>query len=233
VKISILALDKRQEMWTKLAKQVNGLFQTKCELFIVGKDNNPELNYSHHDALEVDRPLYYPGQNPLNHFNAFLSHKRMIRQAIHEDVDKLLIMEDDAYIIEDRFYRIWKHTSVQNFLKSDKWDILYLGWWHNKPGYTSGDREDLEELWKTEGKCGIDKVPRPPEMAHEICGLHGLLINKHFLPKMLLAPTGPYDSWLNRHLDKINAYYMWPKLIHVNTAWSYCENGETVRAKLE
>lgn len=230
MKISCLCLDKRKDMWLKLKEQVERIIGLEMETFVVGDGSDPELVYDHIDVRGWDEMLYY-GQNPRSHFNAFLCHRKMAQRAIDEGVDQLLILEDDSYIIEDR-QEILFSDKINIFLLNEDWDIVYLGWWLTKADGNSVDREDLEKLWKEERKYDIEPVPHIPEVKYEICGLHGLLVNKHFLSAIANAPAGPIDSLLNHNFDKIKAYYVWPKVIHVHSTWSYCENSFTEREKL-
>jgi GR25 family glycosyltransferase involved in LPS biosynthesis len=231
IKISCLCLDKRKEMWTVLKEQVERLLQIPMETFIVGDGSYPDLKYDHIDEKEIKHNMIYWGANHLSHYNAFLSHRKIAQRAIDEDVDALLILEDDSYIIEDRC-KLLNSLRLEKFFAYENWDVLYLGWWLKKTGLVSEDREDLEERWKSTGAFDIEPVPHPPEMQHEICGLHGILINKHFLKWIAEAPVGPIDSLLNHNFDKINAYFFWPKIVQSHTTWSYCENAVTTRNKL-
>ena len=170
----------------------------------------------------------------MSHYNAFLSHQKIFQRAYNENVDRLLLLEDDAYIIESRMH-IWNSEATQDFIKNGYWDLLYLGWWmtrSNQEGL-SGDREDLELAYREHGDCGILPVPRPPYIKHEVCGFHGVLINGHFLEVLTDISTGPYDGIVNKNFDRINAYYMYPKLIHTKTTWSYCENAELKRFNIQ
>ncbi len=232
MKVSCLCLDKRKDMWLVLKEQVKRVLNQDMETFIVGDGSDETLIYDHVDVrgFDIDSMLYY-GANPTAHFNAFLSHRKMCQRAIDEDVDNLLILEDDSYIIEDRQSIIFS-DKFNSFIETADWDIIYMGWWLKKTGLESEDREDLEERWHMHGEFDVEPVPHPPEMQHEICGLHGLLVNRPFLYNLAAAPMGPIDSLLNHNFNKIKAYFLWPKVIQVHSTWSFCENSYVQRNKL-
>lgn len=232
IDIRCLCLDKRKDLWIKLGQKVKSLTSLEMRPFICGDGSDETLKYDHID--QSDTPeffLYGTNETIKNHYNAFLCHKKIAQMALENKADKLIILEDDSYLVESRFKTIFFQPQIQDFIAKDNWDLLYLGWWLTKE--KTEDREDLEELWKTQGLCGIDKVPRPPEVKHEICGFHGVMINKHFIPHIVDAPIGPLDALMNRNLDWIKAYYLWPKIVHVHSTYSYCEKSFTKRNDIQ
>lgn len=222
-KISCLCLDKRIDMWTELSSNVERIFSKPMEKFICG-DGLTDLKYDHIDE-SIPNNWSHEWLYVLNraHYNAFLCHKKIFQRAIDENVKNLLFLEDDSYIIESRLSTL-QDIEIQSFIQSNVWDILYLGWWLTKSGSDNPDREDLEEGWKLNGNFGIAPTPEPPEMKHKICGLHGVLINRHFLPYLANAIFGPIDSYIQHRLSGIQSYFLYPKLIHIKSNWSYCEN---------
>lgn len=229
-KITCLSYDKRKDMWPPLKKQVKDIFDKPLEMFIGGDGLDPEIKYDHLDMpVPPNVPFLYTANK--GHYNAFLCHKKMAQRAIDEGVKNVLFLEDDAYFIEDRLHMINNHAFLE-FTECDKWDICYMGWWQKLTQDSSEDRIDIEQEYKRSGAWGISPVERPPFVAHDICALHGLLINAKFLPFIANATAGPIDSYLHRNFDKINAWFLWPKLIHVHSTFSYCEGSHAERAKL-
>ena len=229
-KISCLCLDKREDLWTDLAVDVNNVTGKTMETFVCGNGQDPNLKYDHIDVTTPPSQFLYGSQETiLNHYNAFLCHKKMIQRAIDEGRNNLLILEDDSYFINDRRELFEKANEFSN---KENWDILYMGWWMKRTGYTSEDREDLEAKWDADRSWGIEPVPRMPYLQHEICGLHGCLINGPFMKHLAVAKTGPLDSLIARSLNNVRAYFLWPKLIHVKSTWSYCEKSFTKRANI-
>lgn len=229
-KITCLSYDKRKDMWNPLKEQVERIFEKPLEMFVGGDGQDRDVEYDH---IDEQPPAGFPFMYTLNkgHYNAFLCHRKMAQRAIDEKVRNVLFLEDDAYIVEDRAFFV-REQKFTDFLNRNDWDICYLGWWQKKTWETTENRYDLEELYKLAGIWNISPIDRPPEVAHEICALHGLLINSHFLPVIANAPTGPIDSYLNHNFERINAYFLWPKLIHVHSTFSYCEGSFTEREKI-
>jgi hypothetical protein len=228
-KITCLAYDKRKDMWPALQEQVKLIFNKDLELFIGGDGHDSELVYDHIDTTNLPTHFLYTANK--GHYNAFLCHRKMAQRAIDENVNNVLFLEDDSYFIKDRI-KILQTDYAKYFIENGEWDICYLGWWQKKTHEGGEDRDDLEEFYKNFGSWNFSPIQRPPIVAHDICGLHGLLINRHFLSFIANAPIGPIDSLLHRNFDKINAWFLWPKLIHVHSTFSYCEGSYTERKKL-
>lgn len=233
-KALILTLDKRFEKSINPSANlmIDGMQYIDCvpNMFLVGDGHIKDVEYKHIDVIKPPMaPFNYGSPSTINaHYNAFLCHKKMAQLCIDECVDNCLFLEDDAYFT-DRFSEIWPVISKD--LDLIDWDIVYLGWWMERPNSpdSHGDRFDLEERWEKECVCGIEVVPRKPTIKQEICGLHGLLVNETMFPLMANAPWGPMDSFLASQLDRIKAFYVWPKIIHVGPGFSNCENSYTER----
>lgn len=233
-KIVCLGLDKRKNLWPSLETQIKKYFNKKLDIFIAGNGDDLSIRYNHIDIDYQGEPFVYGTEKTIkSHFNAYLCHKKIAYEAYTENINKLLFLEDDSYLINSRFEKIFFSDKMHKFLQRSDWDVLYLGWWQTKTDGVSEDREDLEEKWKKNEDFGIDIVERPPKMKQEICGLHGIIFNKNFIPIIANAPYGPIDSFLNRNLDNIRAYYVWPKIIHIHSTWSYCEQGFFKRQEIQ
>lgn len=230
-KVTCLCFDKRKELWPRLSEQVKRTVGKDLELFIAGDGQDADLKYDHIDTNELRGPFLYNLNK--GHYNAFLCHKKMAQRAIEEDVKNVLFLEDDAHIVEDRAILL-RMPQVTTFIDSDSWDVIYLGWWQKLTQDGSEDRDDLEKRWRENKEWGLSYIDRPPAVAHEICALHGLLINRSFLPIIANAPAGPIDSFLLHNFDnmKIRAMFMWPKIVHVSSGWSYCENSFAKRSDI-
>lgn len=220
-KVVCLGYDKRKDMWAKLADQVNRCLHKHLEIFIAGDGQDQELKYDHIDTNNIGNDFIYTRNK--SHYNAYLCHKEIFTQAVQDGVNTLLFLEDDAYIIEDRVHLLWEYK-CHKIITSDCWDIIYLGWWQKRAGYVSEDREDLEDVWKRYQLFNIEPVPHVPFLQHETCGLHGVLLRAPLIKQLSHAQYGPIDSFLHKHFSTIDAYFMWPKVIHTYSTWSYCEN---------
>lgn len=222
-----LCLDKRREEWEDLQNhcESKGL---KFDRFLVGEgDIFSESEYNHVDIKDV--PPHWGYGNPtgrIHHFNAFLSHKKMILKSKEEGLNNVLFLEDDAYFT-NRYDEVVESLSSE--LNSLDFDFLFLGWWI---GYESDDyNQNVEKEYNSNKRTGIERVRN----AHFTCGgLHGVVINQRmFDPLLQLHPIGPIDSQLNRFFHPfVNSYYVFPKIIHDKGIFSHCEQSVTPRLKL-
>lgn len=216
-----LGLDKRKDMWPKLKDQVKRHLDLDLEIFVAGDGSDNELVYDHVDTKQVGMDFIYTHNQA--HYNAYLCHKKIFVKAMAQHVRRLLFLEDDAYLVEDRMHLL-SDPKCQAVLDAENWDIIYLGWWQKRTGYTSEDREDLEDIWKHHKLFNIEPVPHVPFLQHETCGLHGVLLSWRILPALATADYGPIDCFLHKNFNRFKAYFMWPKIIHTYSTWSYCEN---------
>jgi len=228
-----LCLDKREEHWLDLKKQVEskGL---EFNRFLVGSGEIfPKEEYSH---IDEDNPVVdmwgYGGhqtdadetvtKKKQNHYKAFLSHQAMARKALEDGDEKVLFLEDDAYFTE-RFDEVIE-KSQEKILSLD-YDVLYLGWWIGDEG--DDFNNTIENTWKEERLPAVGKVVR-------IGGLHGVIFSRKMLDIITrLTPIDPVDSQLSKFFhDKINSYFIAPKIIHDKGIFSECEQSVTTRHKL-
>jgi hypothetical protein len=178
----------------------------------------PPIQYYDKTRAELDAEVsqwgYGNAQHKHNHWNALQCHKYILRQAIQEGVQKLFILEDDAYFV-NRFESIWEQ--IQPFIDEIFIPILYLGWW-------VGDENDefnknIETNWHENGTISIVKV-------RQVGGLHAAIIDCSMFDFLINLPdNNPIDAQLNllgiHH--QINTIFIAPKLIHTRSTYSYCE----------
>jgi hypothetical protein len=220
-KMVCLGLDKRKDMWPKLQEQVQRCLGIPLEIFVCGDGNDIILKYDHIDTNDIGIDFRYTRNKA--HYNAYLCHKKIFHDAYESGVNNLLFLEDDAYLIEDRM-RLLYEDKCKEVIESNRWDVIYLGWWQKRTGYLSEDREDLEDIWQRHKLFNIEEVPHPPFLQHETCGLHGILISRPILKVLANASYGPIDCFLHQNFNLLRAYFMWPKVVHTYSTWSYCEN---------
>lgn len=209
--VQVLCLDKRKELWVPLLEELK-LLSDNIHPFIVGdgellpkneynKINWPKEKMGHwgYGATEHSR---------WKHWNASISHRMMIQKAKDNRWPSFLMLEDDVYITS-RFEHIWKKIVVPDY------QLLYLGWW-------VGDENDawntlVENEYKTKDLFGYAK-------AIQIGGLHGVIIDESMYDTILNFPyNNPIDMQLNGIHDQIYSYFIVPKIIHVKSVYSYCE----------
>ena len=74
------------------------------------------------DGNKLDLPDWWPGGH--SGYGCYLSHKRIVEDAIQEDLDNILILEDDAKFVPD-FYN--KFVEFNKELPEDAEYVLYGG----------------------------------------------------------------------------------------------------------
>ena len=223
-----LCLDKRQGEWLDLEKQClsKGI---PFEKFIVGDGLMFQpCQYDRIDETEFDFDSWEYGNDTtkLRHYNAFKSHQEIVKKAKSENLDRILILEDDAYFTE-RFDDVITKLSSQ--IEKMEFDMLFLGWWIGEED--DAWNEVVEELYHQNGSVGIGKVSE----AHFTCGgLHGVIINSTMFDAIIeMEPTNPIDAQLNRNFhEEIKSYYIMPKIIHDKGIFSNCEQNTIARKKL-
>jgi len=210
-----LSLDLREESWKKLNEQCKQAGISNYN-FIVGSQNFEHLHYDFVDP-EVDTSNWYYGSSEKTkrcHKLAFLSHREILKMAWDEGWEYFLLLEDDTTILVNRFNRV--KNSILDWISSEKFDLLYLGWWQNENNYPL-----VEEKYKNEGIFYIDKV------RDFVGGAHALVINRSIIPLLLsLEAVDPMDSQINRIIghNNILSLMVSPKLFIVPTCWSYGED---------
>jgi len=213
--IQVLCLDKRKELWSTLLQELE-LVSDNIHPFFTG--DGEILPKDQYNKINWDRK--YMGswgygnsdETRWRHWNACISHKLMIERAKTNNWDKFLMCEDDIYITS-RFERVW--NGVKD--KIPDFDLLYLGYW--RPNEEDGYDKEHEDNFKEKNIVGIDKMDRAG-------GLHAVIINSTMYDFILSLPAvNPLDSQLNAYHSKLRSYFVFPKILHVKSNFSFCENG--------
>lgn len=227
-KAACLCLDKRKDEWEDLREQCESK-GIKFDPFVVG--DGKILDIEMYDRVDDKYPPienwgYGNEITKPRHCNAFLSHQSMIRKALSEDAENVLLLEDDAYFT-DRYDDVMNKLAPQ--IEELDYDMLYLGWWI---GYEDDEwNVKVEREYTEEGKVGIGRI----KDAHFTCGgLHGVVVKRKILEYLRqMAPIDPIDSLLNRYFHKkIHSYYVYPKVIHDKGIFSNCEQAPCPRSHL-
>ena len=156
-----------------------------------------------------------------HHWNALHCHRIMIQKAKEEGRKNLLIVEDDAYMT-DRFETVFDELSQFSVVKNNSYHILYFGWWISDEN--DEFNKNIEKNWEENGTIRIDKVT-------QLGGLHGALINETMFDALLTLPANnPWDCQLNQFHNKLQTYYVEPKMFHTRTTFSHCE-GSVIKRK--
>ncbi len=216
-KAIILSLDKRMDMVADLHNQCIAK-GWNTELFVVGSGSDPSLEYNWVDPIDTDpRWNYASGVSSYRHYCAHLSHRKILQKAIAEDYPSILLLEDDAILLS-RLESVL--SGLEDQIQSANLDLLYLGHWafeivnHKHAGYNLM----IEDMYKNSGLTTLLSVDR--------CGgFHGVLINKSAYSKLLsLPPVAPFDHQVNLNSHMFRRRIVCPKVVHVRSCFSHCEN---------
>lgn len=203
-------LDKRIEFWPELESQFKSV-GINLKGLLVGKEKiNHE--YFHHDVNEKP-PIYdttnqYPSWvNGTNAFNAWISHKKILRFAYHANLDKVMIIEDDVKIEPD-FNEIME--DVNRFFDNRSFDILQFGGYHH-----NNTTKVSEHVVKTKASGGW----------------HGVIISKSVIPLLLsFEPIGPFDWICEQFIQpKYDCYCIHPGIINQKDGFSFVENSNLTK----
>lgn len=202
-----LVLDKRYDSWYNIRKD----FLVKCgiepDLFLAGDGELiKDSPYSHLDinslpplmGLSTDYPTWWARPNA---YNAYLCHKKIIEEALTENVQNLMIIEDDV-IVENDVNAIMEE--VLDYLNDKPWDMLYLG--HYENGRSVRVTPKLKRLFGSGG-------------------FHGVIIkNKLFEEILSYGPIGPMDNICGRFIhDRYKCYAVYPCVVSQISGFSYVE----------
>ena len=223
IKAFSVSLDKRKQYWAELKQQAITV-GVDVTPFIVGDGTTlpPEM-YNSIDNPNPDLSGWgYGNKNFIvHHYNAFISHQKIIQIAKEQQLPCFLMLEDDAYIT-NRYTHVF-NKFIESFSNLE-FDILYLGWW-------IGNETDE---WNLKIENDFNKSKQVQVMkATRLGGLHGAIINSSMYDYLLsLKPTDPIDCQLNQIHNQIKSYVLLPKIIHVRSIYSYCEGGTLTRKYL-
>jgi len=222
-----LCLDKRKEHWKDLQKQAEEL-DIPFIPFVCGDGSDKELVYDSIDVVNPDVSRWGYGVEGLkhHHWNALYSHKKMIQLARERGYKKVLMLEDDAYIVS-RYTEVLQSLSPQENEVLEMSDIVAYGWWHTADD--SPFNKAVEDDWK-ENKQGRLLRVRPDI---RVGGLHATILDENVYDFVLNAPfVNPLDSQLCDASNKFIYHLVTPKIIHVKSIHSFTEGCTFERAKL-
>lgn len=221
-KVYVINLDKRPDRWKDI--QLN-FSETGIKLNrwkgVLGKDLSEE---------EIKKMTTVLGDNLCSHsmIGCWLSHVTLWKHIVKNNEDNILILEDDAYPI-DNFNTLlkehWKHVP-------DDWDVVYLGCagscdkggaFDKLYGFITGQKN--EDIYK-DGKL-IKNIYKP---SYPLCS-HAYMISNKGAKKLLNQPqfkkmTFSIDNVIAAlSVNKgFNIYAMDPLLIHQNFDTNYSDN---------
>lgn len=203
-KITCLSLDKRFNQQERIANE----FKAKglsINFFLVGNGTLfPANNYKHIDVVPPPGRTGYPAwANRPNSYNAFLSFKKIIKEALDEGCETLALCEDDV-TLRDNFNEVLDIARLE-LATLPEWDMLYLC-----SNHTWAPTKLLApHILKLNGSGGFQFVGIKRKMFQV------------FLDLPLLAPI---DETAGKKLHpKYNCYAVWPNIAIPQPGYSYCE----------
>ncbi len=204
-----LLLDKRIDNW----KEIQESFAKKninLQSFLVGDGKLDGYKYSHVDVASIP-PVYH---NSINYrswyrestFNAWLSHRKIIQKSLEEGFDHVMIVEDDVFI-EDDYDSILAKAAP--FFKDNKWDMIYLGGYHNQDSWQLTTNENVIKL-KGSG------------------GWHAVILTELIMVKMLeFNPIGPMDWITGKYIHPdYDCYAIYPSIVSQKSGYSFVEESQ-------
>jgi len=226
--VIIAAFDKRKFLWKQLERDclARGWF---TRLFISGDGSDSSLIYDNIDPDPCNIPDSWKwGRNDENlnlsmkhHYLAYLTHKKIIKYAADNNFPNILLVEDDAYLINsnNRFDKVWYKLLPE--IKSLKWDLIYLGCHYGDYNWNEYGESNLqiEKEYKEQGIYRLTWIAQTG-------GLFGVLINNSIYDLILNLPAeNPIDGQLSIFNLKreIKAYVIVPNIIYTYGGFSFCE----------
>lgn len=211
----VLVLDKRLEWYSQIEKQLKAV-GLKPDMFLAGdgytaKDSDYWFKqYDFQDLGTKYKPPLLPGSiqyatwfNRVNAYNAFYCHNLMMRRALDEGHNNLMIIEDDIMVEEDFLEIVGK---CEDFFANNEWDMIYFGAYHKNT-----TEKITEEILKVKGSGGW----------------HGVLMKKNIMEELVpysQNPIGPYDWICGQHIhQKYNCYAIYPSVISQRSCYSHVE----------
>ena len=221
----IMTLDKRIHLAEELEQQCRDKgFDVKK--FISGDGLNKDLQYDNIDFFTTpDIWQWGTGISALRHYRAFLTHKAIIKYAIKKQLDGFLLLEDDSYFL-DRYDEILDKLNYED-IYHQSCDLLYLGWhaFEFNGDYAVGKNIEIEKNWAEEKKCEVLPIN------FNVGGFHAVYVNSSAYATLLnFSAITPMDSQCN--YSNLNRAMIIPKLLHVRSCHSYCENRFVQRESL-
>ena len=228
-----LCLDKRKEHWEDLENQ-SILKGIPFEKFVVGKGEIfPKDQYDHIDDPDPKMVAWAYGHpdngTVVNHYNAFVSHQKIVQRAKDQNLEHFLLLEDDAYFT-DRYDFVM--NSIAHHITGShavEWDMLYLGWWIGQE--ESEWNVDVEKAYSEKKFTAIARLFTATG------GMHGVIIRNTVYDALLsLNPVAPIDMQLNHlyHHGPVafQSYVVIPKVVHDKGIFSECDQNPCPRMKI-
>ncbi len=222
--ILCMSLDKRKEHWLDLVNQ-GKKFDLEITPFICGDGTDSTLSYDSIDEPnpDVSQWGYSAAGHQKNHFNALMTQKRMIQKAKDNGWKSVLLMEDDAYLLQ-------RFTDVINKVEDNMPDpndylLFYLGWW-------KGDEFDewncnIDKLYETTGQVYYDYI------TENVGGFHSVVVKEELYDLILSLPlNNPLDTQVCHMRKWIPSLMLFPKATHVKSLYSFTEGIQFTRKEM-
>lgn len=205
-----LTLDKRYNQGLLIQQQAKQL-GINVQLFVTG-DGNLDVPYNRNNVQSLppnlnrstSYPTWWASHRP---YNCRLSQKTIIKQAIDEHVNTLLLLEDDVKFETDFSEILHKVIPSLDMLE---WDALYLGCFAKNPKPT-----DNPHLYRLGGSGG---------------GFHGIIMKRNIMKLLIEIPDyGPSDWLLEQYHHLYNCYMVYPSIVTQMDGFSWIESQNLVK----
>lgn len=204
-----LSLDKRKDLWKRLESDCY-YKDYNFDPFIVGDGNDNSLRYDRLDTNELPPAFHQSINYPTwwkrpNAYQAWLSHKEMMKKCLREKMGSVLFLEDDSTFTKNFDDII---PIVEDFAISNEWDMFYLGS-YAKP---------IDVMFVHPNIIKLGGQPAG--------GFHAVCLKRHIMEKLInFPPYGPFDWLCQQYLHKIyKCFAVCPSIIKQSSGWSFVED---------
>lgn len=207
-RIVCLLLDKRDFNRELISVDLGRYFSGEIQYFRVGEGKIfPKETYGHINVEPPKRSGYRAWKDRPNSYNAFLSFREIIKQAVIDNVTSLLILEDDAVSVDALPLHLPSALTELPVIDPE-WELLYLGANHT----FSRTVPVSDTLLRLNGSgCW-----------------HAVLLHARSFPLILdLSLLGPIDGEVAKKVHpRGHSYAVWPNLVWTRPGYSHCEGFE-------
>lgn len=128
-KIFIINLPRCKDRWNKIKENLinQGIYNFERQVGVyLPRNSSNQLPQSYYQRLEAYGGKYKNNYSYiLNAVGVNMAHYEIIKKAVKRNYDRIMILEDDSFLVKD----FWnKFIRGINYLESQNWDMIYLGW---------------------------------------------------------------------------------------------------------
>lgn len=133
-KIFIINLPRSRDRWNKIKMNLIQLgiynFERQNGVYLP-RNSLSELPGHFYQRLEAYGGKFRENSSYiLNAVGVNMAHFEIIKKAIKRNYDRILILEDDTFLVKDFWKKFIRGVS---YLETQNWDMIYLGWKKSRP----------------------------------------------------------------------------------------------------